>query len=122
MPEISTTSRDEQKEETDKECMDLRSSISDKANEFTPITTQEELDRIVTARIKRERAKYVDYELLKEKAAMLDKLSHARKEIGSASSKSYASFDIKTDSETAHKAQSASCFRIVVEVSNDKLY
>lgn len=33
--------------------------------EFTPITTQEELDSIITARIQRERDKYADYDSIK---------------------------------------------------------
>lgn len=35
---------------------------------FRPIASQDELDRIVTARLSRERAKYADYDQLKEQA------------------------------------------------------
>lgn len=45
--------------------------------EFTPITTQEEFDRAITDRIKREREtlekKYSDYDALKERAASAEK-------------------------------------------------
>ena len=43
-------------------------------NTFEPLTSQEALDRIVTSRLARERAKYADYEELKGKAARLDQL------------------------------------------------
>lgn len=43
-------------------------------NTFEPITSQEQLDRIVTNRLTRERAKFSDYEELKGKAARLDQL------------------------------------------------
>lgn len=39
---------------------------------FTPITSQEELDKIVSARVQRERQKYADYNDLKAKADRLD--------------------------------------------------
>ena len=41
--------------------------------------TQDELDKIVSERLGRERAKYGDYEALKEKAAAFDKLDEANK-------------------------------------------
>ena len=44
---------------------------------FTPITSQEDLDRIVGARVMRERDKYKDYAELKAKAARLDELEEA---------------------------------------------
>ena len=40
--------------------------------------TQEELNRFVTDRVKRERAKYADYEELKEKAAKFDEITAAQ--------------------------------------------
>lgn len=43
-------------------------------NTFEPITSQEQLDRIVTNRLTRERAKFSDYDELKGKAARLDQL------------------------------------------------
>ena len=41
--------------------------------------TQEELDRIVGERLQRERAKYADFEALKEKAAKFDAAEEAQK-------------------------------------------
>lgn len=40
--------------------------------------TQEELNRFVTKRVKQERAKYADYEELKEKAAKFDEITAAQ--------------------------------------------
>lgn len=44
---------------------------------FTPITTQEELDRIIGSRVMRERDKYKDYNDLKAKAKRLDEIEEA---------------------------------------------
>ena len=44
---------------------------------FEPITSQEDLDRLLGDRVKRERAKYADYDELKAKASQLDALSEA---------------------------------------------
>lgn len=41
--------------------------------------TQAELDAIVSDRLKRDRAKYADYDSLKEKAAQFDKIEEANK-------------------------------------------
>lgn len=41
--------------------------------------TQEEMDAIIGERLKRERAKYVDYEALKEKADKFDAFEEANK-------------------------------------------
>lgn len=41
--------------------------------------TQDDLDRIVGERLSRERAKYADYDALREKAARLDQLEEASK-------------------------------------------
>jgi hypothetical protein len=41
---------------------------------FTPITTQDELNKVIQERVKRERGKYADYQDLKTKAAELDRL------------------------------------------------
>lgn len=46
---------------------------------FTPPESQEDLDRIIEARIARERAKYTGYEDLKAKAAKFDELEDAKK-------------------------------------------
>lgn len=44
---------------------------------FTPPATQQELNRIITERVNRERAKFGDYEDLKGKAARLTELEQA---------------------------------------------
>lgn len=46
---------------------------------FTPPESQEDLDRIIEARIARERAKYAGYEDLKAKAEKFDELEDAKK-------------------------------------------
>lgn len=46
---------------------------------FNPITTQADLDRILGDRLARERAKFGDYEELKTKASKLDELEEAQK-------------------------------------------
>lgn len=46
---------------------------------YTPPATQAELDRIISERIARERAKYADYSDLKAKAAKFDELTEAQK-------------------------------------------
>jgi len=40
-------------------------------SEFKPITTQEEFDAAISARLERERGKYADYETLKEQVGTL---------------------------------------------------
>lgn len=47
--------------------------------EFTPITTQEELNKAIAARLERERAKFADYTDLKTKASKFDELTEAQK-------------------------------------------
>lgn len=46
---------------------------------FTPPASQEELDRIVSKRLERERSKFSDYEDLKAKATQFDELSEKNK-------------------------------------------
>lgn len=46
---------------------------------FTPITSQEQLNQAIGARLERERAKFGDYDDLKAKAAQLDELQEASK-------------------------------------------
>ena len=46
---------------------------------FEPITSQEGLDKIVQARLARERSKFSDYEELKAKAAKLDEAEESSK-------------------------------------------
>lgn len=47
--------------------------------EFTPITSQDDLNRIITERVQRERGKYADYKDLKAKAARLDEIEESTK-------------------------------------------
>jgi hypothetical protein len=48
-------------------------------SQFTPITTQEDLNRVIQDRVKREQAKFADYKELKAKAGELDKLTESSK-------------------------------------------
>ena len=45
--------------------------------EFTPITSQDDLNRVISERINRERAKFADYEDLQRKASKFDELEAA---------------------------------------------
>lgn len=47
------------------------------ADEFTPITSQEDLNKVIADRVARERAKYADYKDVKAKAAKLDEIEQA---------------------------------------------
>jgi len=47
------------------------------AKEFEPITSQEALDKALSKRLERERAKFSDYDELRAKATQLDALSEA---------------------------------------------
>lgn len=47
--------------------------------EFAPITSQDDLNKIIRERIDRERAKFADYADVKAKAAQLDKIEEANK-------------------------------------------
>lgn len=49
------------------------SNLENSATEFAAITSQDELDRIISARVARERAKYADYDVLKSSAADAEK-------------------------------------------------
>lgn len=46
---------------------------------FTPITSQEALDKLISARLERERAKFSDYSELKTKAARFDEIEENNK-------------------------------------------
>lgn len=46
---------------------------------FTPITSQDDLNRVIGERVKRAEAKYADYADLKSKAAKLDNIEQAKK-------------------------------------------
>lgn len=48
-------------------------------DEFKPITSQEDLNRVITERINRERSKFADYKDLKAKADKFDELEAANK-------------------------------------------
>lgn len=50
-----------------------------KAEEFKAPSSQEEFDRMVGARLERERAKFADYDAIKAKAAEFDKAQEASK-------------------------------------------
>lgn len=47
------------------------------ADEFKPITSQNDLNRVIDERLKRERAKFADYKDVKAKAAKLDEIEQA---------------------------------------------
>lgn len=47
------------------------------ADEFKPITSQDDLNKVIDERLKRERAKYADYKDVKAKAAKLDEIEQA---------------------------------------------
>jgi hypothetical protein len=53
--------------------------VEDAAPSFRVISSQEELDRVLSERLKRERAKFADYSALKNKAEEFDKLADAQK-------------------------------------------
>jgi len=46
---------------------------------FDPITSQEDFDKRISARLSRERAKFADYDALKDKAEQLDRIEAANK-------------------------------------------
>jgi hypothetical protein len=48
-------------------------------DEFKPITSQDEFNRLLDDRLKRERAKYADYKDVKAKASKLDEIEQANK-------------------------------------------
>ena len=58
---------------------DTSGTTSAAGDEFTPITSQEDLNRVLESRLKREREKYADYKDLKTKAAKLDEIEQANK-------------------------------------------
>lgn len=51
----------------------------EKQTEFTPITSQDELNKALAERLQRERAKFADYKDLKAKADRLDEIEAASK-------------------------------------------
>ena len=77
------------------------------SEDFTPITSQADLDRIVGARLAREKQKYADYETLREKAAKADKdaaeLAEARVKI--ADYETLREKAVKADKDAAELAE-----------------
>lgn len=49
------------------------------AKGFEPITSQDDLDKVIQARVARERAKFSDYDALKAKAAQAEAAENAKK-------------------------------------------
>lgn len=47
--------------------------------EFTPITSQDDLNKIINGRLQREKAKFADYDDVKAKASKYDELEEAKK-------------------------------------------
>ena len=62
-------------------------------SDFTAITTQEELDTIVKARLAREKEKYADYDQLKTRVSDLEKENGVLKSAAEASKNSAADYD-----------------------------
>ena len=54
-------------------------TTSTAGDEFKPITSQDDLNKVIADRVQRERAKYADYKDVKTKAAEYDKLAEANK-------------------------------------------
>ncbi|WP_182377888.1 hypothetical protein [Nocardioides sp. WS12] len=68
---------------------------AEKAAEFKPPTSQEEFDRMVGARLERERSKFADYDDIKAKAAKFDQADEANKT------------ELQRERERAEKAETA---------------
>lgn len=58
---------------------DAEQSKSEQGSGFDPITSQDQLDSIISKRVERERAKFSDYDELKAKAAQLQQIEDASK-------------------------------------------
>ena len=69
---------------------------------FKPITSQDDLNRVITERVNRERAKFADYTDLKTKAAKLDQIEQANKSEADKFSERIASLETEN---TAIKSQ-----------------
>lgn len=65
------------------------------ADEFKPITSQEDLNRIISERIKRVEGKYADYKDVKAKAARLDEIEQANQSEAEKTAKRIA--DLETE-------------------------
>ena len=80
---------------------------TDTASEFEAITSQEDFDKRVSARIARERAKYADYTDLKTKAAEFDKLQEASKSEVQKVSERMAQLEKELESERFNTVRTA---------------
>ena len=69
----------QQQQEQTTNTQETREAETPAASGFEPITSQEQLDKLITARLAREKAKYADYEDLKAKAAQFDQIEEANK-------------------------------------------
>lgn len=78
---------------------------------FEPITSQEDLDKTLSKRLERERAKYADYDELKAKAGQLDALAEeSRPELDKAKDRA-----TKAESERDDARAEALRLRVAVE-------
>lgn len=64
---------------TDGTTTETSGSTSTAGDEFTPITSQEDLNRVIGERVKRAESKFGDYKDLKAKASKYDELEQANK-------------------------------------------
>lgn len=81
-------------------------------DEFKPITSQDDLNRILEDRLKRERSKFADYKDLKAKASRLDEMETANlSELEKANGRA-------TTAETERDAARAEAIRLRIAVSH----
>lgn len=71
------------------------------ADEFKPITSQDDLNRVIDERLKRERAKYADYKDLKAKAAKADEYEAANQTEAEKAAKRLAELEAELNSTRA---------------------
>ncbi|MCR2051986.1 hypothetical protein NSA19_03775 [Actinomyces bowdenii] len=90
-----------------------------KASPWTPPASQDELDRIIGDRLARERAKYADYEDLKQKAAAFDKAEEDKKTAEERAADRLAAAE-KRAAEAEAKAQAAEAAALCARVAADK--
>ena len=67
------------------------------ADEFKAITSQDELNRVIDERLKRERAKFADYKDVKAKAARLDEIEQANQTEADKTAKRLADLEAELD-------------------------
>lgn len=58
---------------------DDQQAVQEQSTDFTPITSQEDLNRVIGERINSVKAKFADYDDLKAKAGRLDEIEQASK-------------------------------------------